>query len=111
VEYNGKLYGMTREGGTNSAGVLYEYNLATSTYTVVHHFAFDTGYFPEGGLIEVGGKLYGVTRYGGMGSQGVLFRFDPGGGRAYALKLPHKSRAFRSKKIGNGKIGCFAQTT
>jgi uncharacterized repeat protein (TIGR03803 family) len=75
---NGKLYGMTSEGGTNGYGVLFEYNPATSSYVKKLDFAGTTnGSSPMGSLIEASnGKLYGMTMSGGAKGFGVLFEYD-----------------------------------
>jgi uncharacterized repeat protein (TIGR03803 family) len=75
---NGKLYGLTYEGGANNYGVLFEYDPATSTYT--KKFDFDgttTGRNPQGSLMQAAnGKIYGMTYIGGANGYGVLFEFD-----------------------------------
>jgi Secretion system C-terminal sorting domain len=56
---NGKIYGVTFNGGTNDLGVLYEYDLEINHYRVVHHFNITNG-GPLTGVIEpLPGKLYG----------------------------------------------------
>jgi uncharacterized repeat protein (TIGR03803 family) len=76
---NGKLYGMTYSGGTNSKGVLFEYDAATNTYTKKLDFdGINNGKYPEGSLMQAdNGKLYGMTRKGGTNDLGVLFEYDP----------------------------------
>ena len=76
---NGKLYGMTKEGGANNLGVLFEYNPITATYTKKIDFdGTTTGSNPRGSLMEASnGKLYGMTQQGGINNQGVLFEYDP----------------------------------
>ena len=76
---NGKLYGMTSEGGTNSDGVLFEYNIATSSFIKLIDFeSASFGKYPRGNLIQAAnGKLYGMTVYGGSFNNGVLFEYDP----------------------------------
>jgi uncharacterized repeat protein (TIGR03803 family) len=83
---NNKLYGMAALGGTNggNAGVLFEYNSDTDTYT--KKFDFDSidaqgccpsGCIPVGSLIQaLNNKLYGMTTYGGTNGYGVLFEYD-----------------------------------
>jgi len=75
---NGKLYGMTLYGGSNGEGVLFEYDVTTSTYTKKLDFV-DTisGGNPECQLRELNhGKLYGVVPYGGKNYGGVLFEYS-----------------------------------
>jgi uncharacterized repeat protein (TIGR03803 family) len=76
---NGILYGMTTYGGSNNYGVLFEYNIASSTYTKKLDFAGATnGRNPYGSLVQTSnGKLYGLTCNGGTYSFGVLFEYDP----------------------------------
>lgn len=74
---NGNLYGMTLMGGTNSFGVLFEYDLFTNTYTVKYNFDSITGGNPEGSLTESMGILYGLTGTGANGNvNGSLFAFN-----------------------------------
>lgn len=85
---NGKMYGMTNQGGVNSFGVLFEYDPATSTYTKKLDFNNTAnGAGPKGNLTQAGnGKMYGMTNYGGASGLGVLFEYDPATS-AYAKKL------------------------
>ncbi|MBL7795533.1 MAG: choice-of-anchor D domain-containing protein [Saprospiraceae bacterium] len=76
--FNGKLYGLTpSSSGTNTYGTLFEFDPATSTYTVRHWFDGTGGAYPNGSLILSGGKLYGVTLFGSGTDAGVVFEFDP----------------------------------
>lgn len=77
---NGKLYGVTRYGGANSSGVLFEYDVATGTFTK----KFDFGTTSQGPsqptttlALSPNGKLYGSTLFGGTNNRGVLFEYDP----------------------------------
>ncbi len=75
---NGKLYGMTKYGGANNKGVLFEYEPITNTYTKKIDFDSTNGAYPYGSLIQASnGKLYGMTTYGGVYNYGVLFEYDP----------------------------------
>ena len=75
---NGKLYGMTSEGGAHNKGILYEYDLATDTYSLKLDFDGSNGANPWGALMNASnGKLYGLTMGGGLNSKGVLFEYDP----------------------------------
>ncbi|MBL7930441.1 MAG: SprB repeat-containing protein, partial [Bacteroidia bacterium] len=75
---NGKLYGMASDGGANNSGVIFEYNLSTSTYTTLVDFN-GTGYGanPRGSLLQASNsKLYGLTMYGGTSNAGTMFEYD-----------------------------------
>jgi uncharacterized repeat protein (TIGR03803 family) len=77
---NGKLYGMTHEGGIHNAGVIFQYDVGTNNYTKLYEFDLPTGGLPQGSLIEADdGNLYGMTEIGGtgFGSNGVIFQFNP----------------------------------
>jgi uncharacterized repeat protein (TIGR03803 family) len=75
---NGKLYGMTTQGGTNNAGVIYKYDLVTQNLTKELDFdGSGNGGAPRGKLLQASnGKLYGMTYYGGTNGYGVLFEYD-----------------------------------
>ena len=94
---NGKIYGVTKEGGTFGAGTIFEYDPTTNN--ISKKFDFNSGIFPIGGLIEVGnGKLYGMTQFGGTLGYGTLFEFDVNT-NAYTRKLSFNS------SIGSSPLG------
>src|ERR1022692_3195734 len=80
---DGNLYGMTEQGGVNGAGVLFQFNPATSAYA--KEFDFGAGGAsgpingnPYGSLMQAtDGNLYGMTYAGGAQDYGVLFQFNP----------------------------------
>ena len=81
---DGKFYGMTTTGGTGSdsvdvgAGVLFEYDPATSLINKKLDFGSGKGANPNGSLMLASdGNLYGVTNNGGKYNMGVLFQFNP----------------------------------
>lgn len=74
---NGKLYGVTYQGGSSMNGVIYSYDISTSQYSVLHNFGTIDGRYPAGGLTQASnGTLFGTTYYGGLGDSGVVFSFD-----------------------------------
>lgn len=82
IEANGKLYGMTHEGGTEDNGIIYEYDPAPGTgpnFTVIYNFtqAASIGYAPFGSLIKAAdGNFYGLTLFGGTTGRGAIFEFN-----------------------------------
>ncbi|HYG02417.1 MAG TPA: choice-of-anchor tandem repeat GloVer-containing protein [Chryseosolibacter sp.] len=77
VEGNdGLLYGVTYEGGTLDAGVLFNYNPVTSEYTRLKDFGNTVGSKPHQGLTLLGDKFYGMTSEGGTGSSGTIYEYD-----------------------------------
>lgn len=78
---NGNLYGLTSSGGTYNEGVIFEFNLATDTETVLHAFGTSgDGAAPYGTLIQASnGNFYGMTELGGATGQGTVFELTSGG--------------------------------
>jgi len=76
---DGKLYGMTRLGGSSNVGVLFSFDPVSTTLSVLKNFDSASGSNPEGSLMQASdGKLYGVTSAGGSNGKGVIFSWDPG---------------------------------
>lgn len=77
---NGKLYGMTRDGGylgAGGSGTIFKLDLSGPTLTFVHTFNNTDGLHPLGNLLQVNDSLlYGVTPEGGTGGQGTVFKFN-----------------------------------
>ena len=81
---DGKLCGMTLNGGDHGSGVLFSFDLASSTYTKLKDFDANDGYWPQGSLIQGNdGKVYGLTSSGGDNNRGVIFSFDPSNSELY----------------------------
>jgi uncharacterized repeat protein (TIGR03803 family) len=74
---NGKFYGLTYAGGINNAGVIFEWDPTTNTYTKKFDFNTTNGSKPQGSLILSNGKFYGLTSTGGNSNLGVMFEWDP----------------------------------
>lgn len=76
---NGKIYGLTQDGGSDQSGVLFEYDLSMDMFEVKHDFdRLSHGRRPKGILLEAAdGKLYGIAEQGGEFGKGTLFRYDP----------------------------------
>ncbi|HEY0975944.1 MAG TPA: choice-of-anchor tandem repeat GloVer-containing protein [Flavobacteriales bacterium] len=65
-------------GGTLDRGVIFRFNVATSTYTPLAVMGASTGAFPTGRMTRAAnGLFYGFTSSGGTQNQGVIFSFDP----------------------------------
>lgn len=75
---NGKMYALTREGGTHGYGTLVEFDPATNTLRKCFDFdGREHGCFPRGDLVVLGdGLLGGVTASGGASMVGVLFTYN-----------------------------------
>lgn len=75
---NGILYGLTYDGGTNSAGIIFSYNLSNSTFTNIGSLhSTNHGSQPQGGFIAgKDGKLYAMCETGGTNSLGTIISLD-----------------------------------
>ena len=63
---DGRLYGVTSQGGSTGFGTLFALDPVGGVYTVLHQFDGPTGRQPEGELLlGLDGRLYGTTAFGG----------------------------------------------
>ncbi|MBK6989586.1 MAG: hypothetical protein IPH33_15940 [Bacteroidetes bacterium] len=76
---NGRLYGVSTEGGTGDMGTLYSYNITSSAYTRLISFnQRSNGGDPSGSLFKASnGLIYGMTEFGGNNNYGVIFSINP----------------------------------
>lgn len=78
IVYNNKLYGCLYNGGSNSAGVLFELNPSGNVYTKLVDFNYTvTGQNPLGKLVLNGTKFLGICSVGGVNGTGTVFEWDP----------------------------------
>jgi uncharacterized repeat protein (TIGR03803 family) len=80
---DGKLYGVTDEGGANSScdygcGIIYKIDLL-GNFTTLHNFDGTDGSIPGGLTLGSDGNLYGSANQGGAYGFGTLFRITPNG--------------------------------
>ncbi len=103
---NGKLYGMTTNGGNVSKGVVFEYNTTTNVQTVDINLNALTGDGPYGNLIQASnGKLYGLATAGGTHNYGTLFEFNT------ATDSLHVDVTFDSTTNGGRPMGSLFQAS
>lgn len=74
---DGKLYG-TANGGLNGSGVIYQYDIATNTFTKKVDFDENTTGKNIYSKLTLGNdnKLYSVTMSGGANNDGTLIKYD-----------------------------------
>ena len=78
IAADGKLYGVTSQGGSSDNGVIFSFDPSSSIYTKLKDFDNTNGRFPTCKLLQASdGKLYGTASAGGGDNYGVLFSFDP----------------------------------
>ncbi len=81
MDQTGSLYDTTpgwNDGG--NAGTIFKLTPSGGgwTYTLLHQFDFNDGYFPVGGVtLDASGNLYGTTSGGGTAGPGVAWEFTP----------------------------------
>ena len=73
---DGKLYGMTRVGGANNSGIIFQYDPTTNIFIkkidLTGTSGAAIGHMPTGSLMQANdGKMYGVT-----GGYPILFQYD-----------------------------------
>jgi uncharacterized repeat protein (TIGR03803 family) len=103
---NGKLYGMTNQGGANNFGIIFEYDPATDSFTRKHDFDGSNGRNPFGDLVQASnGRLYGLTYQGGAYNEGVIFEFNPANDSFY------RRMDFDGTSNGRNPFGSFIQST
>ncbi|MCC6384572.1 MAG: T9SS type A sorting domain-containing protein [Bacteroidia bacterium] len=74
---NGKMYGLTRNGGASDDGVLFMFDPATGSYAKLIEFNTANGKWPWNSMIQVSPSLlYGLISNGGPLGGGVIFSFD-----------------------------------
>jgi uncharacterized repeat protein (TIGR03803 family) len=74
---DGKLYGMTTDGGASGQGVLFSYDKGAGTFSDLYDFSSSSGTNPKRGVTQASnGKLYGTTNGGGANYGGVAFSYD-----------------------------------
>jgi uncharacterized repeat protein (TIGR03803 family) len=75
----GNLYG-SADGGTFNYGVVFKFNTASGTETILYNFGGATGdgQYPIGSLaVDTAGNVYGTTQQGGKLGWGTVFKITP----------------------------------
>lgn len=103
---NGKMYGMTNQGGANNFGVIFEYTPGSDSVVVKWHFDGANGRNPFGNLLQASnGKMYGMTYQGGNSNDGVLFEYNPSNDSFY------KRLDFDGTNYGRNPFGSLMQAS
>jgi uncharacterized repeat protein (TIGR03803 family) len=95
---DGRLYGVTRVGGSAGLGTVFRYDPATSGYAVLVSItnAATQGYLPVGRLVEgTDGLVYGTMSAGGSFNVGTLYRMAKDGSgftTVYHFGVPGEGR-------------------
>ncbi|GAA4804969.1 hypothetical protein GCM10023330_09240 [Litoribaculum gwangyangense] len=102
---NGKIYGMTRNGGLYYKGNIFEYDYVNDIY--LNLFDFDgtnTGSLPSGNLIQASnGKLYGLLTYEGANNKDVLFEFDIES-KTYSKKFDFTALLYQTYRVSLSEL-------
>jgi len=105
---NGKIYGLASNGGSNSYGTLFEFDLTNDMLIAKIHFDGMNGYSPISNLVQLpNGKLYGNSQYGGQSGlgKGVLFEYD------ITKDTLVRKNVYASTSIGYYPAGDLLETT
>lgn len=74
----GRFFGLVDNGGSGSAGALFQLDMPGGTVSEIVPFAYSKGANPRSRLVQdMNGLFYGVTNGGGSGTAGVVFSMDP----------------------------------
>jgi uncharacterized repeat protein (TIGR03803 family) len=94
------LYGMTSAGGTNGLGIIFEIQVNSLGYQVLHTFtgASNDGASPYGSLILSNSTLYGMTSAGGTNNLGTVFSLQSDGS---GFQVLHSFAGPASEPIGD----------
>ena len=77
VLHNGSLIGITVYGGDKEVGVLYKYDIATGSYSVLKDFDSETvGMHPFFQFEIINNVVYGTTRLGGNNGYGTIYSYN-----------------------------------
>lgn len=71
---DGKLYGSTYYGGKNDAGILFEWDPATDTFTKKIDYDSQSGFYPGLFYVNESDKLLSVSSFEGINA---LYKYDP----------------------------------
>ena len=97
---DGKLYGVTNEGGFCNYGTLFSYDPESKQLVMERCFDWVDGVDPANSLIQASnGILYGMTYAGGGSGDGVIFSYETGTGM-YTLLHEFNTSGQGSKPYG-----------
>ena len=98
---DGKLYGITHEGGLCNYGTIFSYDLVGGGAIIQERcFDWNDGVEPFDGLVLASnGLLYGMTYAGGGSGDGVIFSFETGTG-IYTMLHEFNTSAHGGKPYG-----------
>ncbi|KAA3646045.1 MAG: hypothetical protein DWP98_10450, partial [Bacteroidetes bacterium] len=72
-----EIWGVTRKGGLNDAGVVYKLDENGNNFQVVKEFPKNQGLGLNGTVEGYNGMLYGFCNSGGLNNGGTFFEYDP----------------------------------
>lgn len=76
IEYDGKLWGMTNQGGQHDLGVVFSIDLETNSFQKEYDFDQANGSNPRNSLLVHRGKFWGIASRGGANGMGVIFNLN-----------------------------------
>lgn len=112
-ETNGNFYGTTQDGGTNSAGTIFQMTPAGALTTLsLFSNAPGRGYNPTAALVQgPDGNLYGTTEHGGSQNAGTFFKTTTNGVVTRLVVFNGDNGASPYRALIEGADGSFYGTT
>ena len=108
---DGRLYGMTADGGLGSAGTIFKLTTG-GTFTSLYNFcenSCDTGATPDASLFQsTNGEIYGVTSSAGSDSSGTVFSLSTSLGPFVEILPTSGKVGAKITILGNGLTGATA---
>lgn len=107
IDQAGNIYGTTRYGGANGAGIVFKLTQSGGvwTETVIYSFAGgNDGSSPAASVVmDAAGNLYGTTRLGGPANAGTVFKLSPArelpGLKPSSTRSPAEQMAARPRRL------------
>ena len=101
------IYGTSNNGGANSVGALFSFNMNTKKLDTLVNFNVTNGYFPTGLLMwdTAANLIYSTTYLGGAYNYGVLYMYNVAKGTDTTLVNFHDSLALTHGRLLHGKKG------
>jgi uncharacterized repeat protein (TIGR03803 family) len=91
IANNGKLYGTTGNGGTNSQGIVYSMDITGANYSILHNFsdAVDGAYSYAGVIQASDGLIYGTTSFSNIAGDfgGTIYKLNLDGSGFAVVKV------------------------
>ncbi len=107
TESDGKLWAVSRDGGSGDHGTIYSINIDGTGYQKMHDFNETSGRRPSGKLLLNDGKLWGMTENGGAFGRGIIYTINIDGTgfqKIHTFDIVNGGEPLGSLTVIDGKI-------